>query len=207
MSTAYFGLPLAPLSAGSLYVYNVSATPQDAPFGGSPLLPANIVSVALYDANSVYALSAVGNVYKLTLPDLDDRATYTSTLISSGHISCFFGDAPVLTPSGYRRIDSLRVGDKVITPTGEDVITRVYKRMGGAHPRINPYRIPAGTFGATEDLLISPKHCIAVKGKMIRAENCGLKQVTPEGAITYYNLGLASKSNMIVAGVEVESYY
>jgi hypothetical protein len=204
MSTVYFHIPSAPGSAGALYVFN-STTGSDLPFNG---LPTNIVSVQLYDANSAYALADDGSVYKLTLPNFNDPTSYEFTLISSGQISCFFGNAPVLTPSGYRRIDSLCVGDKVTTPTGyADVITRVYKRMGGASPSINPYRIPAGTFGATEDLLISPKHSIAVKGKMIRAEDCGLEQVTPEGAITYYNLGLASKSIMIVAGVEVESYY
>jgi hypothetical protein len=194
----YFQLPNAPSSAGPLYVYNPTIG-TDIPYPG---LPTNIVNIALYDINSVYAIDENGSVYRLTIGD-----TFSYTLISSGQISCFFGDAPVLTPSGYRRIDSLRVGDKVTTLTGEDVITRVYKRLGSASPSINPYRIPAGTFGATKDLLISPKHAIAVKGKMIRAENCGLKQVTPQGLLTYYNLELASKSNMIIAGVEVESYY
>ena len=199
----YFQLPNAPSSAGPLNVYNYTLA-TEIPYPG---LPTNIVNIALYDINSVYAIDENGSVYRLTIGDFNDPLTYTFTLISSGQISCFLGDAPVLTPSGYRRIDSLRVGDKVTTLTGEDVITRVYKRLGSASPSINPYRIPAGTFGATKDLLISPKHAIAVKGKMIRAENCGLKQVTPQGLLTYYNLGLASKSNMIIAGVEVESYY
>jgi hypothetical protein len=202
MSGAYFLLPDAPASSGPLNVFEPPSTTTQ-----FPGLPTNIVSVGLFDQDSVYALSDNGTVYKLLVPTINDPNTWSFDAISFGQISCFFGNAPVLTPSGYRRIDSLLVGDKVTTPTGEDVITRVYKRMASATPEINPYRIPVGTFGATEDLLISPKHSIAVNGKMVRAENCGLEQVAPTGVITYYNLGLASQSNMIVAGVEVESYY
>jgi len=199
----YFQLPNAVASAGPLNVYN-PVMGSDIPYPG---LTTTIVNVALYDLYSVYAIDEDGSVYKLSIGDFNDPLTYTSTLISSGFISCFLGEAPVLTPSGYRRIDSIRVGDKVTTPTGyTDVVTRVYKRLGIPDPSINPYRIPAGTFGATEDLLISPRHSIAVKGKMITAENCGLKQVSPTGVFTYYNLGLASNSMMIMAGVEVESY-
>jgi hypothetical protein len=202
MSSAYFLLPNAPGSAGPLSVFVPPSTTTV-----FPGLPTNIVSVAVFGPTSVYALRDNGTVYKLLLPNFNDSTTWAFEIISTGEISCFFGNAPVLTPSGYRRIDSLLVGDKVTTPTGEDVITRVYKRMASATPKINPYRIPVGTFGATEDLLISPKHSIAVNGKMVRAENCGLEQVELTDVITYYNLGLASQSNMIVAGVEVESYY
>jgi hypothetical protein len=40
---------------------------------------------------------------------------------------------------------------------------------------------------------------------MIEARDLGLKQDTLKGTIVYYNLGLSCRSNMIVAGVEVES--
>ena len=121
--------------------------------------------------------------------------------------ACFFGEAPVLTPNGYCRIDSLRVGDEVTTPTGyADVITRIYKRSTPACPNDNPYIIPVGTYGAIEPLLISPRHRIAVKGYMVEACNIGLKQAAKKGILTYYNLGLEGRSIMIVAGVEVESY-
>jgi hypothetical protein len=120
--------------------------------------------------------------------------------------ACFFGHAPVLTPRGYRRINSIRVGDKVTTPTGEDVVIQIYERSTVAGPENNPYTIPVGTFGALETLLISPRHCIAINGAMVEACNSGLKQATYHGTLTYYNLELKAHSNMIVAGVEVESY-
>ena len=72
----------------------------------------------------------------------------------------------------------------------------------------NPYVIPRGRFGATEDLKISPNHKVAAgNGRMVEAKNLGLKQVKMSGLITYYNLELPnwSTDRLVVAGVEVES--
>jgi hypothetical protein len=119
---------------------------------------------------------------------------------------CFLGNAPVLTPTGYRRIDSLAEGDMVMTAAGESVvIKRVSVTRYEAGPGTNPYVIPNGKFGATRDLLISPNHKVAVGGAMVKAKHLGLAQKQREGEITYYNLELPTWTNMIVAGVEVES--
>ena len=117
---------------------------------------------------------------------------------------CFLASAPVLTPSGYRRIDQLAVGDLVSTPQGTAPIKSIHKKFYEASSSTNPYLIPKGLFGATEDLEISPRHKIAFKGQMIEARNLGLKKVKHTGTLTYYNLEL-NNENMIVAGVEVES--
>jgi len=117
---------------------------------------------------------------------------------------CFFGDAPVKTPHGYRRMDKLRVGDRVSTPTGSAVIQHIHCQDYAAGPSANPYVIPKGRFGATQRLLISPRHRVAVGGQMVEARNLGLEQEEATGTLTYYNLSLRG-SNMIVAGIEVES--
>jgi hypothetical protein len=117
---------------------------------------------------------------------------------------CFFGDAPVKTPSGYRRIDSLKVGDRVSTPTGSAVIEVIHCQNYAAGPSANPYVIPKGRFGATQELLISPRHRVSVGGQMVEARYLGLKQ-KEVGTLTYYNLGLEGWADMIVAGVLVES--
>ena len=126
---------------------------------------------------------------------------------SSGAV-CFLGSAPVLTPGGYRRIDSLAVGDLVCTADGREVaVQRVkHQRIERPSAAVNPYVIPAGLFGATENLLISPRHCVAVPGRgMVEARELGLKQMPMRAAFDYYNLELPEWDNMIVAGVEVES--
>jgi hypothetical protein len=118
---------------------------------------------------------------------------------------CFFANAPVLTPSGYRRIDSLSIGDEVITRDGIRTIKKIFRKSYTPSESTNPFLIPKGSYSAIEDLLISPGHRVAVNGKMIHARDLGLEQKAQE-EITYYNLGLSSYSNMNVAGVEVESF-
>ncbi len=127
---------------------------------------------------------------------------------SGGGAVCFLGNAPVLTPVGYRRIDSLAVGDMVRTADGRDVaIQRVkHQRVVTPSAAVNPFVIPRGQFGATENLAISPRHAVAVPGRgMVEARELGLRQLSMKAAFDYYNLELPEWDNMIVAGVEVES--
>jgi len=119
--------------------------------------------------------------------------------------SCFFANAPVLTPSGYRRIDSLSIGDEVMTRDGIKTIKKIFCKSYTPSESTNPFLIPKGSYSAIEDLLISPGHRVAVDGKMIHARDLGLEQKAQE-EIKYYNLGLSSYSNINVAGVEVESF-
>jgi hypothetical protein len=122
-------------------------------------------------------------------------------------VPCFFGNARVLTSSGYRRMDSLAEGDMVMTPAGVPVaIERVKKYVVAAGPSTNPYVIPAGVFGAERRVLISPDHkvCLA-DGRKVEAKRLGLAQEDREGMLTYYNLELTGEADMVVSGVPVES--
>jgi hypothetical protein len=126
----------------------------------------------------------------------------------TGGAICLLGNAPVLTPAGYRRIDSLAAGDMVRTADGRDVaIQRVkHQRVIAPSASVNPYVIPKGQFGATENLAISPRHCVAIPGcGMVEARELGLRQMSMRAAFDYYNLELPEWDNMVVAGVEVES--
>ena len=120
-------------------------------------------------------------------------------------IICFLGSAPVLTPSGYKRIDRLAVGDLVKTPTGTAIIEAIKKQLCEPSTHSNPYVIPEGKFGANRKLHISPRHKVSIDGKMIEARDLGLLQEEQPKAFIYYNLQITKSQNMIVAGVEVES--
>jgi hypothetical protein len=65
--------------------------------------------------------------------------------------------------------------------------------------------IAKGFFGATEELLISPRHHVAVGSTMIEAQYLGLTQKAMKAPFNYYNIELPGWANMRVAGVEVES--
>jgi hypothetical protein len=104
-------------------------------------------------------------------------------------------------------MDSLTVGDKVMTPTGSEVaIEKVKVTKCHAGPNTNPYVIPAGCYGATHRVLISPDHKVCLpNGRRVEAKRLGLDQEVREGELTYYNLELSGQADMVVSGVPVES--
>jgi len=163
--------------------------------------------------NDGTATRSTGYSYNNVSQNLTLTAVWNSITPPSGggggaSAVCFLGNAPVLTPTGYRRIDSLAVGDMVRTADGRDVAIQNVKHQRVVSPSssVNPYIIPAGQFGATENLAISPRHCVAVPGSgMVEARELGLRQMPMRAAFDYYNLELPEWDNMIVAGVEVES--
>jgi len=113
---------------------------------------------------------------------------------------------PVLTPTGYTRIDSLKAGDLVITEKGTAVPIKTAKvRRVRPSPANNPYVIPKGQYGATQDVLISPDHSVVIAGEFVKASKLGLDQKALKNPFNYYNLELPEWANMRVAGVEVES--
>ena len=121
---------------------------------------------------------------------------------------CFLGNAPVLTPSGYKRIDSLQKGDTVTTADGRTVeIKSIVMNVAAPGKNSNPYIIRKGMYGATSTLAISPRHRIATPGGMVEAQSLGLQQMTMRSPWCYYNVELPawSTDNLVVAGVEAES--
>jgi len=146
----------------------------------------------------------------------DNTATNPSTsdwILLNGYppapsgVACFLKDAPVLTPDGYRRIDSLKVGDLVQTAKGPVAIQMVKTQLVTPSSAVNPYVIPKGHLGAISDLAISPNHKVQVGHNMIEARYLSLKQKEMRGAFMYYNLELPDYENMTVAGVTVESLF
>jgi hypothetical protein len=150
--------------------------------------------------------ATAGNNYTFE-GELIENQDYRGTPVQPAVPVCFLANAPVLTPRGYRRIDSLKVGDLVRLADGRSMeIKKVKVVRYEPSAAVNPFVIPKGSFGAKERLLISPSHRVAVPGRgMVEARNLGLKQWTMHKAFDYYNLELEKWDNMVVAGVEVES--
>jgi hypothetical protein len=155
-----------------------------------------------------------GTVYTFTVTATNGAGTGPASSPSSSIVPyitnvapCFFGSARVLTPAGYRRLDSVTAGDTVLTPAGDRAaITYVRTYTIDAGPATNPYVIPVGMFGAKRRLLISPDHkvCLA-DGRRVAARNLGLAQEDREGVLRYYNLELEGDADMVIEGVAVES--
>ena len=128
---------------------------------------------------------------------------------TSPFVPCFLAAAPVLTPTGYRRISKLAVGDLVRTADGRNVaVKRIVVKRVAAGPGTNPYSIPAGYLGAERRLLISPNHrVVTADGSLVEARHLGLAQEKMSGEFDYYNVELENwqTDHMVVAGVAVES--
>ena len=164
--------------------------------------PSNTVGTRVRVGDVITFTTDGGETINSKVADLDIvLIPYTPPVI------CFLGSAPVLTPDGYVRIDSLKVGDLVSTREGDtiSVVERVEIKEYMPGPNTNPYIIPAGRFGSNERILISPRHKVAVNGQMIEARFLGLKQEEQYEKIRYYNIQITDYENIIVAGLEVES--
>jgi hypothetical protein len=155
-----------------------------------------------------------GETYYFTLianfaSPLRDNGIASYTVAKAKHeapSSCFLADAPVLTPAGYKPIASLRAGDAVTSADGRSVAIRKV-RVVRALPKPDsfPFVIPAGLYGASQDLPISPHHLIRQPGK--EARHLGLEKQTMTEPWDYYNLELEDHdADMVVAGVVVETW-
>ena len=162
----------------------------------SPVTPGELVSDLYYNKMYTFTLTIKYNI--------DAQPTTVVATYTTG--PCFLADAPVLTPAGYRPIASLRVGDLVQTATGAPMpIVSIKKIRALPTPDALPYLIPAGLYGATQDLPISPHHLVRQPGK--EARHLGLAHHPMTEPWDYYNLELTNHTaDMVVAGVVVETW-
>ena len=90
---------------------------------------------------------------------------------------CFASGTLILTEGGELAIETLAVGDKVVTrDNGAKLIRWMGSRKVAAaglarNPKLRPIRIRAGALGAntpSSDLIVSPQHRILVRSKIAR---------------------------------------
>ncbi|WP_343116843.1 Hint domain-containing protein [Ostreiculturibacter nitratireducens] len=145
-------------------------------------------------------------------------------------VPCFTPGTMILTPGGERSIETLSVGDEVLTHTGgrmtvRHILTRTIpaERLR-ADPRSRPVRIRRGAFGDAphSDLRVSPFHRILLSGW--RAElYCGTDEVLahaihlvgdetitqdpPGEDVTYIHLVLDTHAVLVSNGLPTESLH
>ena len=94
----------------------------------------------------------------------DDGSTITFSRMES--IICFTPGARILTPRGLRAIETLGVGDQVLTRDhGMQPIRWIQSRTVPATGRLAPIRIRPGVIqGQQADLVVSPQHRMLIQG-------------------------------------------
>lgn len=129
-----------------------------------------------HDAVLIYQLDELDQIettYLIPTFDLSPRVKYTLVSIDTdaprdamGHIRClsFMRGTRILLASGeQRRIEELRVGDRVRTrDAGPKEIRWIGESAMAAHGDLTPVLIEAGALDNTHDLVVSPNHRLFV---------------------------------------------
>jgi hypothetical protein len=133
---------------------------------------------------------------------------------------CFLKGTLLETPAGFVAIETLRIGDLVMTAGGQSrpikwVGWRRYKRSGASWPRqVVPVRIAAHALAdniPSRDLYLSPAHALLIDGLLIKASDLvnGASithdQPVDDKTIEYFHVALDSHEAIMAEGTPVET--
>jgi Hint domain len=138
---------------------------------------------------------------------------------AEGTVVCFYPGTLIGTPEGERTVETLSIGDVVLTAEGKAAPVRWMGRhtvhtLFADPMRVMPIRIGAGAVGynlPTRDLLVSPDHAILLDGMLIQAGALvnGVT-ITRERAVpavfTYHHVELADHSLILAEGLPAETF-
>ena len=135
--------------------------------------------------------------------------------------SCFLLGTRIQTPKGEVNIDELRIGDDVLTASGEIRPIKFIGRRKLSRDRTGPWngdgpvkisRFAIDGNAPHSDLYVSPAHAIYLDGILIPASNLvnGVTIVAdakPEAlSLTYLHIGLDTHEAILAEGLAVESF-
>ncbi len=146
-----------------------------------------------------------------------DESVSQDTVVEAS-IPCLPTGTRVLTPTGYRLVETLYDGDTVVTGTGKTVPIRLYSQhIAVTSEKTAPYLIPAKTFGPSQKhaVRLSPLHAISIgKGlweiPMYAASRYpAIRQYGLGEQVTYYHIETPNffQDNLVIeGGVVVEAF-
>jgi hypothetical protein len=133
---------------------------------------------------------------------------------------CFTPGTLILTPQGERPVETLAVGDMVITRDrgARSIVWTGVRSVSGTGP-FAPVRIRAGAFGNRRDLVVSPQHRMVVRGwraelhagqlevlvAAVHLVNGGSVVRAPRAEVTYVHFMLDRHEIVFAEGAETES--
>jgi hypothetical protein len=136
--------------------------------------------------------------------------------------SCFLPGTRIKTPEGETNIEELRIGDKVLTPSGEAKPIKFIGRRKVSRERAGPWKNGDGPVKISRfaidgkaphsDLYITPEHAIYIDGVLIPARNLvnGVTIVAdakPEVlSLTLFHIELDTHEAILAEGLAVESF-
>jgi len=157
-------------------------------------------------------------VFHLNSPETGLVANWTRTDIST---ACYLAGTRILTWRGEVAVEDLRVGDLLVTHTGEALPIRwigvrdYVARLIPADERwtLLPIRFARGALGAglpRRDLFLSPEHCVSLQGVLIPARELvngsTIDSFDDLEVIRYFHPELPRHSVIYAEGAAVETY-
>lgn len=178
--------------------------------------------VAIADDGSGNTLLSFPNGETLLLSGVTPDTARQPGMLHAMGVPCFAAGTRIRTPQGERAVESLRVGDCVVTATGAvmPILWRSRRDLEAltGNPQHQPIRLAAGSFGNHRDLVVSPQHGIrvAVAGAepaLVRARH--LAELGVRGArvaksmrrVQYHHLLLPCHALVLAEGAVAESFY
>ncbi len=150
-------------------------------------------------------------------------AAIISTSNNATGVDCFSRGTWIATPSGHALIETLQVGDLVLTRDHgpQPVRLRLIREVDFAQApfRLRPIAIEAGAFGANRPLTrlsVSPQHRILVKDRfgqevLVPARSLisrkGIRVMQGVRRVVYYHLVFAQHELIFANGILTESFY
>jgi len=168
----------------------------------------NGVDYNLWTKNGSFILANTNN-----LPQ-----TETLTLVSTD-APCFCPGTMISTSRGDVAVETLAIGDNVITTTGETrtvrwIGRRVVSTRFSDPLRVNPIRIKANALAdgvPSRDLLVSPDHAILVDGILAQASALVngvsiLRETKAPEIFTYYHVEVAEHALILAENTPAETF-
>ena len=219
-ATANGVLDLTSLTGSNLT--NFGSRVQLENIGGTDGIKVTNADHVVYSESGATASLAVYNASNSLLVTLQFIGTLPGDYfnVSGGEISyCFMAGTLIATPDGLRAVETLAIGDMVLTAEGG---TRPVLWIGRQTiaPRFAdpmealPVRISAGALGENlpeRDLLVSPGHAVLVEGVLIAASalvngtTVRRERDVPE-VLTWYHIELEDHALVLAEGVPAETF-
>jgi hypothetical protein len=141
---------------------------------------------------------------------------------NNGKASCFLSGTRIKTTEGEINIEELRIGDNVLTASGESKPIKFIGRRKVSRKPTGPWKNGEGPLKISRfaidgkaphsDLYVSPAHAIYIDGILIPASNLvnGVTIVAdakPEAlSLTYFHIELDTHEAILAEGLAVESF-
>lgn len=132
---------------------------------------------------------------------------------------CFYPGTLVSTPEGARAIETLAIGDLVLTNDGRSLPVRwlgkqTVSRLFGDALRILPIRIKAGALGdntPARDLLVSPSHALLIEDTLVHAGalvngTSIVREHDVPMVFSYFNIELSEHALILAEGAAAETF-